>query len=132
MGAPEQQGVDLGLTHRGQQPLGQHGDLVTRHDASFDELDEAGARRTHEVDVGVGRAAPGRPVTCHPLDLVGDGTLVRARPDRADGADDAHLSGAGGLHQGTGARLDHTQHGDRQLGGEIDRRRGGVARRRSP
>ena len=41
--AAEQQGVDVGLAHRGEQALGEDRDLVAGRLAALDELDEAGA-----------------------------------------------------------------------------------------
>ena len=67
MRAAEQQGVDARrVLHRGEQALGEDRDLVARGLAALDELDEAGARRGRELDVGTG----GR-----------DGPVVRTRAD---------------------------------------------------
>ena len=49
VGAAEEQGVDAGRAHRGEQPLGEHGHLVARRLAPLDELDEPGARRRREL-----------------------------------------------------------------------------------
>ena len=81
VGAAEQQGVDGGVDQRGEQPLGEHVDLVGVGLAPLDELDEAGAGGTGQLHAGVG---------------LGHGLLVGARADGADGADDADVAVAGG------------------------------------
>ena len=52
MGATEHQRVDAGVPHRGEQPLGEHVDLVGIDVAGLDELDESRARGAGELDVG--------------------------------------------------------------------------------
>ena len=54
VGAAEQQGVDVGRHHRGEEALGEHGHLVAAGLAAFDELDEAGARCAGEGDLAAG------------------------------------------------------------------------------
>ena len=51
MGASEQERVNSSRAHRCQEPLGEHGDLVTGGLTSFDELDEAGTGRARQLDV---------------------------------------------------------------------------------
>ena len=115
MSAAEQQRVDLGVAHRREQPLGEHGHLVARRLAALDELDEPRTRRARQLDRRVGR---------------GDRSLVGARSDRADGADHADAPVAGRADQRAHAGLDHADHRHRQLRGQVveRRRRRGVAR----
>ncbi len=67
------------------------------HPALRDERDEQRAWLAH--DLGGGH---------EPVQLA----LVRARGDRAGGAEHADPAGAGGAYRGAGARLDHAQHRD--------------------
>ena len=98
MGAAEHEGVDVGRPDGGQEPFGEHEDLVGVDVAGFDELDEPRAGGAGQHDVGeVGRGGP----------------LVGAGGDRADGADDTDAAGAGGLGRRPQTRLDHA--GERDL-----------------
>ena len=56
--AAEQQGVDLGVDDRGQQPLGQHVHLVAAGLAPLDELDEARAGGAGQLQLRSGARRP--------------------------------------------------------------------------
>ena len=115
MGAAEQQRVDPRDLDRRQQTLGQHLHLLSRGLPTLDELDEAGAGGVGERDLGPCR---------------GDGPLVRAGADRADGRDHAHPAVPRGLEERAHTGIEHSDHGHVVVEPqEVEGGRGGVVAR---
>ena len=95
MGAAQQQGVHLGFADGGQQPFGQHRDLVAFDLAALHELHEPWAGGTTQLD--------GHPCVTHR-------GLICPRANGAHRGDDPDPSGGGGRHQGPNPRLNDPDH----------------------
>ena len=126
MGAPEQQGVHLGIQHGRQKPFCQNVHLGAVEVPAFDELDEPGTGHCLQLHLGAFGAPIGTPTAG---EYASERRLVGTGPHRSDGSDHGHPTGDRCIHQRPHTRFDDSDHRHRHRFGEfVQRRRGcGVA-----